>query len=263
MGQKKTWSFHHVPFTMLWESMSLDYKNNWQSIINTKMLDCYSESIFDKEYISNKFIFTWKSKFLPTKNVRNIPNQQRRDICCINKTKTNKISFKFTWIDNANRGTNESKCTKSYLIKQNNNSTILNFFFRENFNLIKLRKKNKMFVNVENELSDFKPKIKHIIPVFSKRKYTWTVQRRFRKINKKYKKLVNNLKLCYSSYFIADFRNQLKFFLNRPQINEFYLERFKHLRKFLTKKGLKKNTFKQSNEFIGPAHLKKYIYSFL
>jgi hypothetical protein len=60
---------------------------------------------------------------------------------------------------------------KSYLIKQNNNLMLFNFFFRENFNLVKLKQDSNSYANINNELLNLKENIKQAIQIRSKNKY--------------------------------------------------------------------------------------------
>lgn len=142
MGQKRTWSFHHVPFSMLWESMPLDYKNNWNSVVFSQLLNSFSGAIFDKENINNRFVFTWKAKHMPV-SIRNITRKLKKNQYPKVAAQAWKVNPVFSWVSNANKGTNETSCVRSYLAKFGNTSTVLNFFFREKFSLEKLHKKHR------------------------------------------------------------------------------------------------------------------------
>jgi hypothetical protein len=196
MGQKRTWSFHHVPFSMLWESMPLDYKNNWNSIMFSHILNMYTSAIFDKENTSNKFFFTWKNKYMPV-SVRATLRKQRNNKYTQNNKADWEVRPVFSWIKNANKGTNETTCTNSHLINLNNNPTILNFFFRENFNLEKLHKKNKnkRGKRIKNKAN---LAVRSLANVRIKKKFRWASKRWLRKLAKKNKStFFKRLRRCF------------------------------------------------------------------
>lgn len=123
MGQRKTWSLHHVPFTMLWETFSLDYKNNWNTVVDSKISTKYFEAAYDRTYAKSYFAFTWKSKFFSNK-IKKLKNKNDQK-----NFKTQSLCF--NWIRNANKGSNETSCNRSYYVCIDTKIIFLNFFFRQ------------------------------------------------------------------------------------------------------------------------------------
>lgn len=124
MGQRKTWSLHHVPFSMLWETVSIDYNNNWDTVVNSLTAARFLEAANDRQYKNSFFAFTWKSQYFSSVyrkiNLRTGKN---------GAPKLKKVNFR--WIRNANRGSNETSCGKSHFVSFNSEVFLLNLFFRQ------------------------------------------------------------------------------------------------------------------------------------
>lgn len=178
MGQKRTWSFHHVPFSMLWEHMPLDYKNNWNSIMFSSILNIYSSAIFDKENSSSKFVFTWKNKFMPV-SLKNVFRKNKKSVFVKGVLDRWVVKPTFHWINNANKGTNETTCTRSHLVNIGNHRTIINFFFRENFNLDKLQKGRA--VKSKKKIKCYNVSINTLAVQKTRKRFCWTARKWFRK----------------------------------------------------------------------------------
>lgn len=124
MGQRKTWSLHHVPFSMLWETMAIDHKNNWNTVLDSLTSTRFLEAANDRQYKNSFFAFTWKSRYFSSVyrkvNLKTGENTTPR---------TKRISF--SWIRNANKGSNETSCGKSHFVCFNSEVFLLNLFFRQ------------------------------------------------------------------------------------------------------------------------------------
>lgn len=124
MGQRKTWSLHHVPFSMLWETIAIDDKNNWNTVLDSLTSTRFLEAANDRQYKKSFFAFTWKSRYLSSVYRKvNLKTGENT----IPKTK----GINFSWIRNANRGSNETSCSKSHFVCFNNEVFLLNLFFRQ------------------------------------------------------------------------------------------------------------------------------------
>ena len=93
----------------------------------------------------------------------------------------------FSWISNANKGTNETTCVRTHLVKLGNHATVLNFFFRENFNLARLQRKgnrakrtNLSRLTTVGKIAFAKTTLKHC----------WTTRKFFRKSARKQQTVV-------------------------------------------------------------------------
>lgn len=126
MGQRKTWSLHHVPFTMLWETLVIEYNNNWNSVINTQISNKFFDAVYDRNYKDSCFSFIWKNKYFTSK-FRSIN-------CDETEIKLKKKKIQYTWVINANKGSNETFGTRSYHTSFDTETIFLNFFFRQSIN---------------------------------------------------------------------------------------------------------------------------------
>lgn len=131
MGQKKTWALHHVPYSMLWDNMSLDYSHQWLAVLQGPVSSFYSSAIVDYHFKQSLFSFVWKSKFMQ----KRLATQQLyiRKTHLQTPTLDQHLAPVFEWTINSNRGTNETMIAKSYFIKMQNSTTLLNLFFRADF----------------------------------------------------------------------------------------------------------------------------------
>lgn len=131
MGQKKTWALHHVPYSMLWDNMSLDYRHQWLPVLQGPLSSSYSTAIVDYQFKQSIFSFVWKSPFM-TKGLTTRQFCTRGRFLQVGALLQNPAPV-FEWTTNSNRGTNETMIAKSYLIKMQNTTTLLNLFFRADF----------------------------------------------------------------------------------------------------------------------------------
>ena len=130
MGQKKTWALHHVPYSMLWDNMSLDYSHQWLPILQSPLSSFYSSAVVDYHFKQSMFTFVWKSQFMAKSlTTRQFCTRSHGQILSLDRSP----APVFSWTVNSNRGTNETMIAKSYLIKMHNSTTLLNFFFRADF----------------------------------------------------------------------------------------------------------------------------------
>jgi hypothetical protein len=209
--------------------MPFDYKHNWHGVMSNRLLDIYANSIFDKDYGSCRFLFVWKNLFFNTKSIRTIYTEQRSDILLVNLKKYTKIRPKYTWIENANNGTNETSCVKTYLVKQNDQTTILNFFFRENFNLIKLQQTSNKFFNKRADFTGINDNLKQQIQQRVKNTYPWLTGRRFRKLIKKNLLLLNKARFNCLSINPTGFSSVKSLIANKELIDLKLLSRGRRL----------------------------------
>lgn len=236
MGQKRTWSFHHVPFTMLWENMSINYNNNWQSSLNSIFLNGYSESIFDKQHLSNNFTYAWKRTNIC------LPVKVKNTFVCgktpLIPAKKPKYGIRFVWVENANSGTNETSCTRSYITQQNDSTTILNFFFRETLNVANLKKKRKPadFFAMQHtaKKGGFDKKLNEIF----KEKYPWTLKRRFRKSDNKKKTFSKKMQNTYYRVFNLSSCYYVKYLTRPKKLSDKARQRFFKLQRLSKKQSL-------------------------
>lgn len=137
MGQRKTWAMHHVPFSMFWETFTINNKNNWNSVICSFTANQYLSAQYDKNYWKKKFAFIWKSNYFNLKNYtfNRVFTQQY---------KLKKKNLFFNWVINANKGSNETSCNKIYYIEINSECILLSFFFRQYINFQNLNKYKKI-----------------------------------------------------------------------------------------------------------------------
>lgn len=124
MGQRKTWSLHHVPFSMLWETMTLDYKDNWDSVVNSLTAARFLEAANDRQYKNSFFAFTWKSRYLST-------SFRKGNLKTGKGFHLSTKGINFNWIRNANKGSNETSCSKSHYVCFDSEVFLLNLFFRQ------------------------------------------------------------------------------------------------------------------------------------
>ena len=211
--------------------MSIDYKHQWSSIMGSAMLNLFSGALFDKQLSSSRFYFIWPNRFGSKTNVRRSKKTKK-----VGKTiKKKKVGTSFSWIDNAKKGTNATKCVKSYITSQNDHTTLLNFFFRENFSLKKLRKKSKRqrLSSVLKGLNSFllKDKLLDIV----KAKHPWLTRRRLRKLSRKNTTRFDVANLRAVS--LAKFRYMRRF---RGGKFRSFLSRLPLSRRYVTRKRLKR-----------------------
>lgn len=124
MGQKKTWSFHHTPFTIFWKVFSVDYTHEWRPILENYFTERYFNTAPDRAVTSN-FFFRFRKKNYSAQNAQ--PELKSSPIVFAKQ----KQGFSFLWIKNANRGTNETTASNVRYIKLNQNLVLIHTFFRK------------------------------------------------------------------------------------------------------------------------------------
>lgn len=124
MGQKKTWGFHHTPFTVFWKVLSVDYTHQWQPILENHFMERYFSTAPDRTATSNFFFWFQKQNYSAQNAQPKLKNRQ----AAVTKQKP---GFRFLWIKNANRGTNETTASNVRYIKLNQNLVLIHTFFRK------------------------------------------------------------------------------------------------------------------------------------
>ena len=176
MGQKKTWALHHVPYSMLWESMCVDYKFLWNTVLQYDVSDHFCTSQIDFVYRQNSFNFFWNCQYLNTFNW-GANHQTYKKKTLVHKTENAKMKAPvFVWKTHAYKGKEEAFFCKNYLIKTNDNSVLLSIYFKKitlkknSLKTNKTNKINKIKKFTINQQKTIKNKIKLKLPLTSKKK---------------------------------------------------------------------------------------------
>lgn len=221
MGQKKTWGHHHIPVSMLWENMQLAYNAQWSPTLQTKIVEKKEESQFDKKTNINNFNFCWKTPFVSMN---------------ANNKKIARNSF--VWIENANKGTNETSNIKTNFFKIQEQFFLLNYFFKEIF-------KKKIKKNIKYNLN------RAVISFIKKKiwkKQIWTRKRFKRRTNFFKKKTIIN--------FILKFKKK---FNRVGKARFFFKNKFKHLLFFYIFNFKKQFNKKNNNHWFWKSKIKNYL----
>lgn len=132
MGQKKTWALHHVPYSMLWDTMALDYSHQWLPVLQSHLSSGYSSAIVDYYFKKSLFTFVWGSHYTTREAATHRSGARVAGTNWWAQLHSTTAPV-FEWTVNSNKGTNETMIAKAYLIKMQNSTTLLNLFFRADF----------------------------------------------------------------------------------------------------------------------------------